>query len=125
MLSQERSRRKVSGGLYRASRKKKQFNLSSIPTFTKVGSANDIRTKRNLGGSLKQTLFTANKINVLNPKTKKAQVTEIVSVVESPSNRNFIRRSIITKGSIVDTKLGKVKVTSRPGQEGSINGILV
>ena len=78
-----------------------------------------------MGGHAKNTLISANKINILDPKTKKAQVTEILTVVESPANRNFIRRNIITKGSVVNTKAGKVKVTSRPGQDGMINGILV
>ena len=58
-------------------------------------------------------------------KTKKIQKTEVLTVVDSPANRNFIRRNIITKGSILETKLGKVKVTSRPGQEGMLNGVLI
>jgi len=36
-----------------------------------------------------------------------------------------VRRNIITKGAILQTDLGKVRVTNRPGQEGVINGILV
>ena len=98
--------------------------MGSMPAFTKLGETK-VKIKRKLGGTLKSSIFSANKINVLNPKTKKSQVTEIVSVIENPSNRNFVRRSIITKGAILETKLGKVKVTSRPGQEGTFNGILI
>jgi small subunit ribosomal protein S8e len=36
-----------------------------------------------------------------------------------------VRRNIITKGAVVDTSVGKVKVTSRPGQHGIINGIII
>ena len=61
----------------------------------------------------------------MNPKTKKSQKAELKTVVESPANRNFVRRNIITKGSVVETSLGKVKITSRPGQEGTLNGVLV
>jgi len=125
MLSTERSRRKVTGGFYKKAKKKKSANLASIPSFTKVSDKTKVRFKRMRGGQIKPTLLISNKINVFDPSTKKSQVTEIISVIESPSNRNFIRRNIITKGAVVNTKLGKVKVTSRPGQEGAINGLLI
>jgi len=32
---------------------------------------------------------------------------------------------ILTKGAIVETELGKVKITSRPGQDGVLNGVLI
>jgi small subunit ribosomal protein S8e len=124
VIYQKTSKRKVSGGRYQKSEKKRLHNTGSIATLTKVGETK-IKAKREIGGHIKHTLLSANKINVLNSKTKKSQVTEIVTVVESPSNRNFIRRNIITKGSIVETKLGKVKVTSRPGQEGTLNGVII
>ena len=48
-----------------------------------------------------------------------------MTVVENTANTHFVRRNIITKGAVVDTSLGRVKVTSRPGQHGMINGVLV
>ena len=120
---QKRSKRKVSGGRYKTSEKKRLYYVGSLPTLTRVEETSK-KTKREKSGSLKQVLLTINKINVTNPKTKKTQTTEILTVVESPANRHFIRRNIITKGAIVETKMGKVKVTSRPGQEGTLNGIL-
>ncbi|MDO5821049.1 MAG: 30S ribosomal protein S8e, partial [Methanobrevibacter sp.] len=33
--------------------------------------------------------------------------------------------NIITKGAIVETEIGNAKVTSRPGQDGIINGVLL
>lgn len=50
---------------------------------------------------------------------------EIKSVAQSPENRHHARMNIITKGSVLDTNLGKVKVTSRPGQDSVINGVLL
>ncbi len=123
-LSQERSLRKVSGGRYRAYRKKRLSNLASLPTHTKIGETR-VKVKRERSGSLKNTLLVVNKINVLDPKSKKVQVTEINKVIDNPANRNFIRRNIITKGTILDTKMGKVRVTSRPGQNSVLNGILI
>jgi len=123
-LSNERSKRKPSGGLYKAYRKKRLFNLASDPTFTKLGERK-VKAKREKSGSLKFILLSADKVNILDPKTKKTQITEIVNVIENPANRNFVRRNIITKGSIVETKLGKARITSRPGQESNLNAILI
>ena len=55
----------------------------------------------------------------------KNKKTEIKNVLETPSNRFFARQNILTKGTIVQTELGKVKITNRPTQEGSVNGVLV
>ena len=58
-------------------------------------------------------------------KSGKTQKTEILNVVGNPANPNLVRRNILTKGAVVETKLGRARITSRPGQEGTINGILV
>ncbi len=124
VVYQKRSKRKVTGGRYIASEKKRSGNMGSLPTLTKVGPKKS-KVMRERSGNLKHILLSIDKVNVLNPKTKKSQVTDVVTVIESPANRHFIRRNIITKGSIIDTKLGKVKITSRPGQVGTLNGILI
>ena len=69
-------------------------------------------------------LATGNKINVTdaNGNTK---VVDILGVIENSANPNYVRRNIITKGAIVETPEGNAKVTSRPGQDGVINGILI
>jgi len=51
--------------------------------------------------------------------------SEIKNVVETPSNRFLARQNILTKGTIVETDLGKVKITNRPSQDGIVNGILI
>ena len=62
----------------------------------------------------------------INIKTKnKIQKVEIKNVVETPSNRFLARQNILTKGTIVETELGKAKITNRPSQEPIINGILI
>ena len=124
VVYQKHSKRKVSGSRLISAEKKRLANMGSKPSSTKVENRK-LRTKRSLGGHIKNFLLSENKINVIDPKTKKAKITEISTVLESPANRHFVRRNIITRGSIVETKLGKVRITSRPGQEGSINGILL
>ncbi len=124
VVYQKRSKRKTTGGRYRSSEKKRMANVGAIPTLTKVGERK-AKVKREKGGSLKHTLLTINKVNITDPKTKKTKMTEIITVIESPANRHFIRRNIITKGTILETKLGKARVTSRPGQVGTLNAILI
>jgi small subunit ribosomal protein S8e len=36
-----------------------------------------------------------------------------------------VRRNIITRGAVVETKLGRARITSRPGQHGVANAVLV
>ncbi len=120
----EYSRRKFSGGRYLPARKKKLANVGSIPAHTKVGERKP-RIRRRKGGELKLFLLSADTVNVFDPKTKKSKAAKISAVVENPANRHFIRRNIITKGAIVETNIGKVRITSRPGQENTINGVLV
>jgi len=46
-------------------------------------------------------------------------------VTGNTANKHYIRRNIMTKGTIVRTNLGLVRVTSRPGQDGVINAVLL
>lgn len=62
---------------------------------------------------------------MVDPETNKVEVAEILNVVENRANPHFVRRNIITKGAIVETSKGLAKVTSRPGQHGILNGILI
>ena len=61
----------------------------------------------------------------MDPKTKKAKKTSIKNVLETPSNRFLARQNILIKGAIIETELGKAKITNRPGQEGSVQAVLV
>ena len=47
------------------------------------------------------------------------------TVLDNSANSHFIRRNIVTKGAIVETELGQVRITSRPGQNGIVNGVLI
>lgn len=61
----------------------------------------------------------------MDPKNNKMQIAEILGVIENHANDHFVRRNIITKGAVVETNLGQVKITSRPGQDGVVNGVLI
>ncbi|PIN73887.1 30S ribosomal protein S8e [Candidatus Woesearchaeota archaeon CG10_big_fil_rev_8_21_14_0_10_45_16] len=122
--AQTRSKLKVSGGRYRPSRGKKKYELSGFPATTKLADEKRKRVKRVLGSNVKTSLLQVKEVNVLDKKGK-ATKTEIINVVENVANPNLVRRNVLTKGAIVETKLGRARITSRPGQEGGVNAVLV
>lgn len=117
-------KRKPSGGRKRAHRKKRLFEVGSFPTETTFGERK-LKTVRRRGGNLKTKLFSERQVSVSDPATGKTEKTEILRVVRNPANVNYDRRGVITKGTIIETKLGLARITSRPGQHGLINAILV
>lgn len=123
-ITQRRSKRKMSGGRYRSWRKKRIGELGSLPSFTKLGKKM-VKTVRTLGNNQKRVLLSGEIANIYNPKDKKYEKLKIETILESPANRHFVRRNIITKGTIIKTEKGKARVTSRPGQEGNINAVLI
>ncbi|MCE4602366.1 MAG: 30S ribosomal protein S8e, partial [Desulfurococcales archaeon] len=77
------------------------------------------------GGNVKLRVRKAAIAIVSDPETGKAQKARILRVVETPANREYARRNIIVKGAIIETTAGRAVVTSRPGQDGIVNAILV
>jgi len=110
--------RKVTGGRYIKRRKKKLYERPGQKRIVKLGEEKR-KTVRTRGGNRKTYLLKGKMINV------KSKRIEIKNVLETPSNRFLARQNILTKGTIVETELGKVKITNRPTQEGLVNGILV
>ena len=115
--------RKKSGGKYIKNRKKKLHEIIGQKRIIKIGEEKR-KTKRIRGGNKKIFLLKAKFVNIQS-KDKKSKKTEIKNVLETPSNRFLARQNILTKGTIVETELGKAKITSRPSQEGVVNGILI
>jgi small subunit ribosomal protein S8e len=124
VILQKRSNRKATGGRFKAMSVKRKHMAGSAATLTKLGERR-VKEDRGMGGARKQRLLTHDTANVLNPKTKAFTMAKITTIVEVGANRNFARRNIMTKGTIIDTSAGKARVTSRPGQEGTINAVLI
>ncbi len=120
----ERSKRKASGGLLKRNRKSRRFSIGREPTKTTIGQKK-IKKVRTKGGNIKNRLRFTEVANVLNPKTKKYSISKILDVVENKANLHFIRQKVITKGAVLKTELGNVKVTSRPSQDGTVNSVLI
>jgi len=116
-------KRKITGGRKRAMRSRRAYEKNSYPIETVIGeSQNKVRLVR--GGSIKIAAKRALFVNVADPSSKKVTNLKIESVLANSASRDYERRRIITKGAILQTELGSVKVTSKPGRDGEINGLL-
>ena len=124
VVNQAKSRRKATGGRFKRIKTKKLSRFGSPATLTKVGTLKSKIVKIK-GGNIKIKLQKSDIANVLDKKKGKYQKAKILMVVENPANRHYVRRNIITKGTIIKTELGNARVTNRPGQEGCINAVLI
>ncbi len=124
MRDQGKSTRKYTGGRIIRSRGKRRFELGGDEANTLLGETNR-KTERTYGGANKVRLLKDATAIVTDPKTKTAKKVKIETVSGNPANIHYVRRNIVTKGAIIRTELGPARVTNRPGQEGSINAVLI
>jgi small subunit ribosomal protein S8e len=122
MKDQGRSKRKRTGGRLKPFRNKKRYQLGREPAETTVGEPR-FRIIDSRGNETKVRALSTNVAQVADGDETKSATIE--NVVDNPANINYIRRNIITKGAIIETDLGNARVTSRPGQNGQVNAVLV
>ena len=122
--SQARSRRKFTGKKYKHFRKKRKRELERPPIETEIGKERK-KKQRTMGGNEKLKLFSTSFINVTDPNSNKTSKVKILRFESNEASKDYNRRHILTKGAIVETEIGKARITSRPGQHGVLNGVLV
>lgn len=118
------SKKALTGKRLRRVRKKRSMDRGSEFLETKIGNRK-VKSKKSRGGNQKHKLLSVDKINVSDPENNKVKRAKIISVEKNEANPHFVRRNVLTKGSVVKTEMGTVRVTSRPGQDGMVNGVLV
>ena len=123
--SQARSKRKYTGKKYKHFRKKRKRELERPRIDTVIGNVTKSKKQRTMGGNMKMKLFSTNYINVTDPSNNKTSKVKILRFESNAASKDLNRRHILTKGAIVETELGNAKVTSRPGQHGVLNGMLI
>ena len=121
---QGQSKRSKTGRRIRYARIKRKFEIGREQHLTTIGPLT-LKNVRTRGNNRKARVKTSNIAYVLDPKTNKTTKTEIVTVKENATNVHYVRRNIMNKGAIIETKLGKARITSRPGQCGTVNAVLV
>lgn len=119
-------KRKPSGGKKKVIVKhKKKCHIGRPPTHTEVAHQDERKIIRTKGGGRKVRLYKAAYANLLIKSQNTYRKVRILRVVENKANREFKRRNIICKGAIIETEVGNAIVTSRPGQDGIVNAILI
>ena len=121
---QGESKRKKTGGRRAISHKKRKFEIGREPVLATLGNEKR-KYVRVRAGETRVRVLTAQTANVTNPKSGKTAPAKIQTVTGNPANINYVRRNILTKGAIIQTSAGKARITSRPGQHGAINAVLV
>ncbi len=117
-------KKKKTGGRRRIWRKKRKYELGRFPAETLLGDRK-LKVVRTKGGNIKLRLLRDKFVNLVIPDENRIEKTEILRVIENKANREYSRRGIITKGAVIETKYGRAVVTSRPGQDGVINAVLI
>ncbi len=114
--------RKVTGGKYHANRKSRLFEKRGQERHVILGETKK-KQMRVKSGFVKNILLSSNQANVLvNKEVKKA---EIINVIETPQNKFLARQNRLMKGAIIETSLGKARITNRPSREGQVNAVLI
>ena len=117
-------KKKPSGGRKRGYRKKRKFEQGLFPAETILGETKR-KVVRKKGGNLKVKVLRDKYACVTDLKSGKTEKVEVKRVIRNPANVDYDRRGVITKGAIIETPKGLARVTSRPGQTGVINAILI
>jgi len=103
--------------------KKRKYNMGGV--FPETGISEEKKKSVPRKGSGKKTkLVSTQHVNLTDGG--KNMKCEITGLEENPANKDYTRRKIITKGAFlaVKTPEGKeirVRVSSRPGQDGVVN----
>lgn len=116
-------KRKKTGGVKGPSRGKRRCERGGEINVVTLGEAKVV-PRRTLGGGQKLAVRSTKYVN-LTDGAGRTQKVEILRVLSNPSNRDYDRRKVITKGAIIETSLGKAVVTSSPGQHGSVEALLL
>jgi small subunit ribosomal protein S8e len=120
----DKKKRKMSGGRRRFARGKRAFEMGKEAIETELGEQAE-KSVRSRGGNKKIKLVRANYANVSSSSSRRTERAKIIRVLKNPVNADYDRRNIITKSTIIETSIGEAIVTSRTGQDGVINAVLL
>ena len=123
-LWQGKPNKKSTGGRLVPSKGKRKFEIGREKQYTRIGKQS-LKMYRTCGGNVKVGMLAAEFANVVDKKTGKITKVKITNVKTNPADPNYVQRNIINKGATIQTELGDAIVTSRPGQDGAINAVLL
>ena len=113
---------KITGGRRHPLRSRRKYELDRFPNEAVIGKQVTV-TRKVRGKNIKSAIKTIDSVNLaIDSKIKRVK---IIKVLENATNNDYQRRGIISKGAVLETESGKCRVVSRPGQDGTVNAILV
>ncbi len=114
--------RKISGGKYHKKKKEKKYEKKGKVRVVKLAEKK-VKTIKTTGGHKKLVSLSQNTMNII--QNRKGKKVKMKTVLETPANRFLARQNVLIRGAIVETELGKARITNRPSQEGIVQGILI
>jgi small subunit ribosomal protein S8e len=115
-------KRRPTGGRSKPSRGRRAFESDGYALEPVVGPVS-ARPSRLRGGRPRNGLVSADVANVSDGSGKTSK-SKILRVMKSPANRDYERRGVITRGSVIETEAGEAIVTSKPTDDGVVNAVL-
>jgi len=126
-----KSRKKYTGGIRNTDRRstKKLAWRGGNFSETKLSEKEERITSSKRGNTEKSKLKYSFNVNVTDPESNKVLKAKGITVIQNDANRQFARRNIVTKGAVIEIEVNNekkhAKITSRPGQHGVINAIVI
>jgi small subunit ribosomal protein S8e len=114
---------KITGGRRYPLRSRRKYEIDRYSVEAIKGEQVTI-SRKTRGGNQKTSLKTTDVVNLSVPGSKVKKL-KILKVLKNSSNKDYERRGVISKGAILETEAGQCKVISRPGQDGTVNAILI
>lgn len=111
---------KLTGGRRHPLRIRRKYEIDRYPNEA-LTEAQETVTRKIRGRGTKTALKTIDFANLATDS--KVKKTKILKVLENPTNNDYQRRGVITKGAILETEDGRCRVVSRPGQDGIVNAV--
>ena len=114
---------KITGGRRYPLRSRRKYEIDRYSVEAIKGEQVTI-SRKTRGGNQKTSVKTTDVVNLSVPGSKVKKL-KILKVLKNASNKDYERRGVISKGAILETEAGQCKVISRPGQDGTVNAILI
>ena len=97
--------------------------ISTEKQFALVGEPKR-KIYRKTGGNTMVRVMAANQVSINNPKTGKTSSAPFTAWLRT-LRPQLCSSKHPRQGRVIDTDKGRVRITSRPGKDGVINGVLL
>ncbi len=114
---------KITGGRRYPLRTRRKYEMDRYSVEAIPGPHVTV-TRKVRGDNRKTSLKTTDFVN-LSISGGKIKKVKIIKVLKNPASSDYERRGVISKGAVLETEDGQCKVVSRPGQDGTVNAVLL